>query len=112
MQISANSDSNQFKYDQVSNYVMQMIGNGTLKPGDRAPSLRKLSQTLKVSISTINQAYVQLEDKGVLKARPQSGFYINADMNHNIETPKPIISASCQPRKVRFGQLFERAFEG
>ncbi len=110
MQISANVDTNQFKYDQVSNYIMQMIGNGTLKPGDRAPSLRKLSQTLKVSISTINQAYVQLEDKGVLKARPQSGFYINADMNQNIETPKPIITTSCQPRKVRFGQLFEDIF--
>ena len=110
MQITGNTETNQFKYDQVSNYIMQMIGNGTLKPGDRAPSLRKLSQTLRVSISTINQAYVQLEDKGVLRARPQSGFYINADMNQNIETPKPIITTCCQPRKVRFGQLFEDVF--
>ncbi len=101
---------NAFKYDQVSGYIMQLIDDGVLKPGDRAPSLRKLSQTLNVSISTINQAYIQLEDKGVLRARPQSGFYINGDLNPSIATPKPIVSASVQPRKVRFGQLFEEIF--
>ncbi len=104
------SNHEHFKYDQVSSYIMQLIDKGTLKPGDRAPSLRKLSANLKVSISTINQAYLSLEDKGVLTARPQSGFYINAELNQSIETPKPIITSCCQPRKVRFGQLFEEIF--
>lgn len=110
MTIPNQEASAQFKYDQVSRYIMQLIDQGTLKPGDRAPSLRKLSQSLKVSISTVSQAYLSLEDKGVLSARPQSGFYINAELNQSIETPKPIISANCQPRKVRFGQLFEEVF--
>ena len=110
MPSNLDSDRQAYKYDQVSSYIMQLIDHGTLKPGDKAPSLRKLSQSLKVSISTVNQAYLALEDKGVLSARPQSGFYINADLNQNIEKPKPIISASCQPRKVRFGQLFEEIF--
>ena len=104
------TNSDRFKYDQVSGYIMDLIDKGTLKPGDRVPSLRKLSKTLKVSISTINQAYLSLEDKGVLSARPQSGFYINAELNQSIATPKPIITTSCQPRKVRFGQLFEEIF--
>lgn len=110
MPLPAQNESERFKYDQVSRYIMELIDQGTLKPGDRVPSLRKLSQTLKVSISTINQAYLSLEDKHVLTARPQSGFYINTNLNHDIEKPKPIISASCQPRKVRFGQLFEEIF--
>lgn len=110
MPISVYSEQDHFKYDQVSSYIMELIGKGTLKPGDRAPSLRKLSKSLKVSISTINQAYLTLEDKGVLNARPQSGFYINAELNQSIATPKPIITACCQPRKVRFGQLFEEIF--
>lgn len=109
MDLSTQEQTERFKYDQVSSYIMQLIDKGTLKPGDRAPSLRKLSQTLKVSISTVNQAYLALEDKGVLKARPQSGFYVDADLNQSIATPKPII-APCQPRKVRFGQLFEEIF--
>ncbi|MCK4710688.1 MAG: PLP-dependent aminotransferase family protein, partial [Gammaproteobacteria bacterium] len=110
MPLTLKTDQEHFKYDQVSSYIMQLIDKGTLKPGDRAPSLRKLSTTLKVSISTINQAYLSLEDKGVLRARPQSGFYINAELNQSIQTPKPIITSCCQPRKVRFGQLFEEIF--
>lgn len=110
MPLALKTDQEHFKYDQVSSYIMQLIDKGTLKPGDRAPSLRKLSNSLKVSISTINQAYLSLEDKGVLSAKPQSGFYINAELNQAIETPKPIITACCQPRKVRFGQLFEEIF--
>jgi len=99
MPIAVKADQEHFKYDQVSSYIMQLIDKGNLKPGERAPSLRKLSSTLKVSISTINQAYLSLEDKGVLTARPQSGFYINAELNQTIETPKPIITSCCQPRK-------------
>lgn len=110
MALSAQNETDRYKYDQVSRYIMQLIDDGTLKPGDRVPSLRKLSSNLKVSISTINQAYLALEDKGVLTARPQSGFYINSELNKTIQTPKPIITASCQPRKVRFGQLFEEIF--
>lgn len=110
MTLAKDTDQDRYKYDQVSSYILDLINKGNLLPGDRAPSLRKLSQTLKVSISTINQAYLSLEDKGVLKARPQSGFYVNAELNSTIETPKPIISACCQPRKVRFGQLFEEIF--
>jgi DNA-binding transcriptional MocR family regulator len=110
MTLKTSPGQNQYKYDQVSSYIMDLINKGNLVPGDRAPSLRKLSNTLKVSIATINQAYLSLEDKGVLKARPQSGFYINADLNSSIQTPKPIVTASYQPRKVRFGQLFEEIF--
>ncbi len=106
---TSNSSRNLYKYDQVSRYIMDLIDQGTLKPGDRAPSLRKLSKSLKVSIATVNQAYLTLEEKGVLKARPQSGFYVHADLNREIATPKPIIS-TCQPRKVRFGELFEEIF--
>ena len=66
-----------FKYDQVSRYINELIEKGDLKPGDKAPSLRKLSKQLGVSIATITQSYVNLEDQGVLTAKPQSGFYVN-----------------------------------
>jgi len=70
-----------FKYDQVSRYINELIEKGDLKPGDKAPSLRKLSKQLGVSIATITQSYVNLEDQGVLTAKPQSGFYVNTLVN-------------------------------
>ncbi len=98
-----------FKYDQVSRYINELIEKGDLKPGDKAPSLRKLSKQLGVSIATITQSYVNLEDQGVLSAKPQSGFYVN-DLASQINDIAKSAAAPCQARRVRFGELFEEVF--
>ncbi len=98
-----------FKYDQVSRYINDLIEKGSLKPGDKAPSLRKLSKQLGVSIATVSQSYVNLEDQGILKAKPQSGFFVDTQVNQINDIPKSA-STSKQPRKVRFGELFEEIF--
>jgi DNA-binding transcriptional MocR family regulator len=98
-----------FKYDQVSRYINELIEKGDLKPGDKVPSLRKLSKQLGVSIATITQSYVNLEDQGVLSAKPQSGFYVN-DLASQINDIAKSAAAPCQARRVRFGELFEEVF--
>jgi len=98
-----------FKYDQVSRYINELIEKGDLKPGDKVPSLRKLSQQLGVSIATITQSYVNLEDQGVLSAKPQYGFYVN-DLANQINDIANSAAAPCQARRVRFGELFEEVF--
>ena len=98
-----------FKYDQVTRYINELIEKGDLKPGDKAPSLRKLSKQLGVSIATITQSYVNLEDQGVLTAKPQSGFYVNALVNQVNDIARSA-SVPRQARRVRFGDLFEEIF--
>lgn len=63
-------------YEQVADRVRSLIVEGTLQPGDRLPSVRKLHQQLSVSVSTILEAYRLLEDQGWISARPQSGYYV------------------------------------
>ncbi|MBV9385437.1 MAG: PLP-dependent aminotransferase family protein [Chroococcidiopsidaceae cyanobacterium CP_BM_ER_R8_30] len=63
-------------YEQVANRIRSLIQEGTLRPGDRVPSVRKLHQQFSVSISTVLEAYRLLEDQGWIGARPQSGYYI------------------------------------
>jgi DNA-binding transcriptional MocR family regulator len=109
MTVSVLSRGESFKYDQVSRYITDLIEKGELKPGDKAPSLRKLSKELGVSISTISQSYLSLEDQGILKAKPQSGFFINSMVNQINDIPKSA-STPGQPKKVRFGDLFEEIF--
>ncbi len=53
----------------------------------RAPSLRSLAQQRHASISTALQAYRLLEDRGVLEARPKSGFYIRRGCAIGLERP-------------------------
>ena len=98
-----------YKYAQVSRYINELIEKGDLKPGDKAPSLRKLSKQLSVSIATITQSYVNLEDQGVLTARPQSGFYVNALVNQINDIAKSAATPG-QARRIRFGDLFEEVF--
>jgi DNA-binding transcriptional MocR family regulator len=109
MTVPVLSRSDSFKYDQVSRYINDLVEKGELKPGDRAPSLRKLSKQLGVSISTVSQSYLSLEDQGILNAKPQSGFFINALANQISNIPKSATTLG-QPRKVRFGELFEKIF--
>ena len=65
-----------YRYMQVGKHVLDLIEAGVLKPGDRIPSLRSMSTRMRVSISTVSMAYVDLEGRGVVEARPRSGFFV------------------------------------
>ncbi len=67
-------------YEQVADSIRRLIEEGSLKPGDRVPSVRRLSRHQNVSISTVLQAFMILESRGLIEARPQSGFYVKARM--------------------------------
>ena len=64
-------------YEHIVDKIETLIKEQTLHPGDRVPSLRKLSVQERVSISTVLQAYFTLEDRGLIEARPQSGYYVH-----------------------------------
>ncbi len=66
------------RYEQLAELFLDMIDNGALPPGTRVPSVRAVSEQHGLSISTVLQAYRRLEDRGVLVARPQSGYYVAA----------------------------------
>src|SRR5213075_1363393 len=65
-------------YQQVAVRISELIEHGTLRPGERVPSVRKCSEQQNVSIATVMQAYRLLEDQGIIQARPQSGYYVRA----------------------------------
>lgn len=66
------------RYEQLATLIVGMIDKGTFSAGMRLPSVRALSEEHGISISTVLQAYRWLEDRGVLVARPKSGFYVAA----------------------------------
>lgn len=57
--------------------------------GSRMPSLRKCSAELKLSRTTIENAYLQLAADGYIVARAQSGYYVT-----NIAEQKPVSTTS------------------
>jgi DNA-binding transcriptional MocR family regulator len=65
-------------YEEVADRINTMIDQGAFRAGERIPSVRSLSRQFQVSVSTVLEAYNYLEDQGVIMARPQSGYYVNA----------------------------------
>src|SRR5438477_6142659 len=108
-------------YKQVALRISELIEHGTLRPGDRVPSVRRCSQQQNVSIATVMQAYRLLENRGVIEGRPQSGYYVRAQrwsappepgMSHPIPRPvevqvsdlvMQVVKASRDPTLVRLG---------
>ncbi len=66
-------------YEDVADRVCTLIEDGTLRPGDRIPSVRRLHDQWSVSISTVLEAYRLLEDRGLIEARPRSGYFVRAN---------------------------------
>lgn len=63
-------------YQEVADKIARLIGEGVLRPGERVSSLRKVADQYGVSLTTAIQAFILLEDRGLVEARPKSGFFV------------------------------------
>ena len=93
-------------YVRIAETFTRQVATGVLRPGDRVPSLRKLSNEQGVSLSTALQAYFWLENRGYLEARPQSGFYIRTPYAKLIPEPQTEIGQS-QPAAMGTNAVLE-----
>ncbi len=63
--------------DKIINQLKHLIISGQLKPGDRLPPERLLSDKFGVGRGYIREAIMKLEFYGLLKTSPQSGTYVS-----------------------------------
>ncbi len=64
-----------------------MIDAGSLRAGDRIPSVRHSSVQHQVSVPTVMQAYSLLESRRLIEARPKSGFYVRPRLGMTLREP-------------------------
>ena len=69
-------EKDDFLYQQVAERIEKLIDDNMLKSGDKILSVRALSVEQGISMSTAYQAYSILENKGLIEARPKSGYYV------------------------------------
>ena len=82
LDISKNEKRTTHLYMEVYEYYRQLILDGKMAPGSKLPSLRKCSQELKLSRTTIETAYLQLAADGYIMAKAQSGYYVTEIASH------------------------------
>jgi len=63
---------------QVMEAIRSRVASRAIAAGDRLPSIRSLAAGMKVSPSTVVEAYDRLVAEGTIRARRGSGFYVAA----------------------------------
>ena len=60
----------------VVRQIEQLILRGILRPGERLPAERELAERLKVSRPSLRDAIAELQEGGLLAAKPGAGIYV------------------------------------
>ena len=75
------------QYEQLADEIHALIRSGSLRVGDKLPSVRLCSERRKISQSTVFQAYYLLESRGVIQARSRSGYYVLPRLQEPLQGP-------------------------
>lgn len=66
-------------YEQVTEKFRMLILKGALPPGSRLPSVRQLAVELSINPNTIQRAYMELEQEGLIYPVKGKGNFIADD---------------------------------
>ena len=99
-----------FLYERLAAEVVELVRAGTLRPGERVPSVRRMSERWGVSVPTVLRACRLLEARRVIRARPRSGFYVQPPDRLRLPAPGPTAPPR-EPRAVTTGDLIVRFLE-
>lgn len=94
----------EYHYLKLANDLEQKIRSGKYRAGEKLPSLRSLRAQTGRSLSTVYQAYAELENRGVVDVRDKSGFYARPQLDRILPLPvseKQVI----KPHKVAINAL-------
>ena len=88
-------------YKQIINAVCTAVSSGTLKKGERLPTIKELTAQLNVNPNTIAKAYRELDLKGVITSKRGNGSFIS---DEPLDMPK----LSAKQRRAKLEGLFGR----
>ena len=63
-------------YEQVKDGLRRLMVTGVLAPGEKLPSVRSLAMDLAINPNTIQRAYMQLEQEGLIYPVKGTGNFI------------------------------------
>lgn len=90
---------------RVYRTVLDGVRNGTLKPGMRLPSARRLAADCAVSRGAVDEAFEQLKSEGFIERRVGDGSYIADPL------PVPVQAAAAVPAERPISAAAQRVIE-
>lgn len=74
LKIDFNSDT--AIYLQIKNQIIINIGKGNVLLGERLPTVRQMAEDLGVNPMTVNKAYAQLKQEGIIEIDRRKGVSV------------------------------------
>ncbi|CAK16573.1 PLP-dependent aminotransferase family protein [Pseudomonas entomophila] len=99
------SESNQPMYLSIADALARDIASGTLKRGERLPTLRELAAALDVTPGTISRAYIEASRRGLAQGEVGRGTYVLDRISDKAEersvgkpVQRPLFTTANSPR--------------
>jgi GntR family transcriptional regulator len=90
-------------YKQIANRLMAAMADGTLKHGDRLPTIRELHDLLGVNPNTVAKAYQELTHKNLLDGQRGFGSFVKLDEAAGAAGALPV-----SKKKAKLKELYQR----
>jgi DNA-binding transcriptional MocR family regulator len=98
-------DKKELIFLRIANDIEQQIKAAIIKAGEKLPSLRSVARDYGISIGTVVHAYFELEKRGMIEPRPQSGYYVIYNKLKIGGTPAP-----SRPAPVHFAVAVDEIY--
>lgn len=85
-------DNNLPIYLQIMNKIKRDIVTGTLKAGDKIPSVRELAVELQINPNTIQRTFQELEREQIVETRRGLGRYVTSEEDKIMNIKKEMAS--------------------
>lgn len=98
------ADPDRKLYEELADEISRQIAAKVFRPGDRLPSVRQTSKARHLSSSTVFKAYYLLENRGLIRATPRSGYFVSPSGSTSV--PEPATSTPPEgPQQVAITDL-------
>ena len=64
------------RYEQLASFIERTIKDGSLMPGERLPTVRRMASDLGVSATTISSAFELLASQGLIRPEVGRGTFV------------------------------------
>jgi DNA-binding transcriptional MocR family regulator len=76
-----------FRYIKLADEMETHILAGVYQVGEKLPSIRRLQSRTGFSLTTIYQAFIELEKRGRVEARSKSGYFVKPLLSQILPSP-------------------------
>jgi DNA-binding transcriptional MocR family regulator len=102
--MDAAAPKERFRYVRLADELEDKIIAGVYRAGEKLPSIRRLHRRSGLSISTVYQAFIELEKRGLVKPQAKSGYFVQTRRGQPLHPPD-WERYRAVPKKVTVGSL-------